>query len=772
MQILNKNGPVIAMGQNDSFDFGIASNAKMFRILSDTMYKDKPGSIVREISCNCLDAHSMNGNDERPFVIHLPDQFEPWISFRDFGPGLSPDNVKKIFCVYGESTKDQSNDSIGAFGLGAKTPFAYTDQFNVTSIHAGKKYLFAAMIGENGIPSMMLMDESDTTEESGVEVNMAVQPADFRLFYNAVKMQLAFFKVKPILNNNNSNIVINNGIPDKVSYSNDKVIIINSVEDYYAAGNHSVTVLLGPVAYPLDTTLISQHLDSKYSRFLSGIYSLGAFIKFNIGEIGVTASREGIDYNKSSIESIVNVIKETYKSVKDTVKSSIDSFSTVYEKVCYLNTHSSLVSLIEDGNGIDLDVSPAKFDRYQKLYYFNINQMPEMFYSIPNPTNPSTQDNFIGVSSMEFNNDGTSTYRNGNRWVPNDKKVVVVLRDKCSTPISRIKELLNSDNTIDKIIVLRNTSPELHPIAFDDNFISKLKDYFGGFSDIRMASSLPLPAKVVVAGKRAKYCRPTAYIFAPANDSYNNYGIKNVNSWGRVTIDLDEYCEDNNITEAVYIEVNKQQTNGFNSSTECTHFDALFKAGKLSDMHCFGIRTNDIAKLEDSSIKWVEFHEYIKNKVEEVISDNHIKRSIMAKYIIDEYNETTISLFISNLMNNFSDKMNNTRYKRLYNFIKHCENYSNESNDYNLNNLFSINIEQSKVYKIFESEIKRIKKEFALINYIIGESRYSLNSINNDMRTDNSFSSHILNYITTNDSYMKRKLVNEEDEIVLALAAK
>ena len=102
-----------------------------------------------------------------------------------------------------ESTKDQSNDSIGAFGLGAKTPFSYTDQFNVTSVTGGIMRAYSAFIDETGMPSVDLMAEIPTEEPSGVEIKIGVKPEDFNRFREEIRTQLRFFPVKPEIVNYN-----------------------------------------------------------------------------------------------------------------------------------------------------------------------------------------------------------------------------------------------------------------------------------------------------------------------------------------------------------------------------------------------------------------------------------------------------------------------------------------------------------------------------------------------------------------------------------------
>mgnify|MGYP001258182542 FL=1 len=121
--ILNNNGQDIQTNvQNTSKEFTIKTTAKAFRILSSGLYSDRIKAIIRELSCNAVDAHVMAKNSE-PFLVHLPSNLEPWFSVRDYGIGLSENDVMNLYSTYFESTKTESNDQIGALGLGSKSPF-------------------------------------------------------------------------------------------------------------------------------------------------------------------------------------------------------------------------------------------------------------------------------------------------------------------------------------------------------------------------------------------------------------------------------------------------------------------------------------------------------------------------------------------------------------------------------------------------------------------------------------------------------------------------
>src|SRR5574344_437858 len=77
------------------------SGGHLFSVLSE-LYSKPEESTLRELSTNATDAHIMSNNQDRPFIINLPN-FEKNIynfSVRDFGPGLSHDQVLNIYRVY------------------------------------------------------------------------------------------------------------------------------------------------------------------------------------------------------------------------------------------------------------------------------------------------------------------------------------------------------------------------------------------------------------------------------------------------------------------------------------------------------------------------------------------------------------------------------------------------------------------------------------------------------------------------------------------------
>lgn len=120
------NEKATVVGGKSLGTYRINANKAAFETLSSRLYSDKIRAVIRELSCNAIDAHVAANKAEVPFEVHLPTTFEPWFEIKDFGTGLSHINIVDLFCTYFGTNKSDSDQFIGALGLGSKSPFCLT----------------------------------------------------------------------------------------------------------------------------------------------------------------------------------------------------------------------------------------------------------------------------------------------------------------------------------------------------------------------------------------------------------------------------------------------------------------------------------------------------------------------------------------------------------------------------------------------------------------------------------------------------------------------
>lgn len=459
---------VQVVGSNTSSSFSIAMNGKAFRVLSSTLYQNKIGSIVREISCNAVDGHTMAAKKDVPFEIHLPDMFEPWFSVRDFGVGMDRATIQNVFTKYFESTKDQSNDAIGAFGLGAKTPFSYTDQFTVTSITNGEKVVYSAYI-LNDLPQIDEMHSEPTALPQGVEIKISVKKEDYSKFKDEVVKQLRYFKVKPKIVNGSVNWPVATPISSTDSFTLYK-------GEY---GNRGIVILQGDVGYDLQHGNMKD-IDGEISTFIQQInnnYKL--VIDFPIGKIGVTASREGVEYDTKTVANIVdrlNLIRSIMgKEVNDKIAECTTNFqrNTVYWKMSSLE-----MSMIDT----------SKYPTWCKARWSNVEN--------------SISNSKIRTHYVQSCNQARKNLKFVTSSISIDSmygdKYVIVLKDTSNRLQKRADKLRE---THDFVYVISDMNGEMS-VADCDAMKERIQKETSGFQNIIKASEVELPV-----AERKKYSR-------------------------------------------------------------------------------------------------------------------------------------------------------------------------------------------------------------------------------------------------------------------------
>lgn len=287
MKLMGHAEPVEHLGPRvESKTFGIKSTNKAFEILSSKLYKDKIRAIIREVSCNAYDSHVAAGKADEPFTIFLPSSFDPYFKVRDYGIGLSEEEVTTIFTTFFESTKEDSNDFIGALGLGSKSPFSYVDSFTVITYHSGKRMVFECFKDE-GIPKIVKRSEVASNEPVGVEIIIPTKPEDIYNFATRAKDVFRWFSPQPIIEN-------------AQSFAHYPIETFGASgwnphhDGYYHSYNQhgKIIAVMGQVAYEIDPSMVGE------TELRSVV------IQFPLGDLDVQAGREELSYDKTTIVNI------------------------------------------------------------------------------------------------------------------------------------------------------------------------------------------------------------------------------------------------------------------------------------------------------------------------------------------------------------------------------------------------------------------------------------------------------------------------------------
>ena len=303
MIVENNKKSIEASGLVESGQFSIKTTAAAFQMLSSGLYSNKIRAVVRELSSNAVDAHVSIGNQATPIEVKLPNNLDSQFYVKDFGPGLSHEHLMKMYTTYFDSTKQASNDFIGGFGVGSKSPFAYTDSFTVESRNGGKKRVYSAYIGEDNTPQIAMLNEMDMepSETTGLTVSMPVRPNDFSNFEKEAADLFKWFTTTPQILGTSRTIE-----KPELTKVND-TIYWRKHADY----GQNIVVRMGQVVYPIDKYLGNLQ-DADLIQKVSRIQKFKPLIEVPIGKMSVAASREEVAYDKPTKEYVETKITELY----------------------------------------------------------------------------------------------------------------------------------------------------------------------------------------------------------------------------------------------------------------------------------------------------------------------------------------------------------------------------------------------------------------------------------------------------------------------------
>lgn len=294
--------------------FTTQSSSKMFKLLITGLYSDKPMSVTREIYSNAFDAHSMSGKADVPFDVIYPTSLNPTFKVRDYGPGISHEDMLKLYTVLGYSSKEDTNDAVGKWGIGRMTPLAYLDTFSVRSIHKGQQAFYTVQLDAKGAPALHTMSPPiPTTEKDGLEVSFPIGRSDIRSFVTAAERMAFGMKVQP-------NIL--NKADDRAEFSDAHITLEGKGWQIFEhpSFQRSVYARMGCVFYPIS------HLETpanfSYKTML---------IDFPIGDLEVTASRENLEYDERTKINIKKAFRRIEQEIRDEYETKIAKARNIYE---------------------------------------------------------------------------------------------------------------------------------------------------------------------------------------------------------------------------------------------------------------------------------------------------------------------------------------------------------------------------------------------------------------------------------------------------------
>lgn len=589
---------IVQSGIKGAVSFGIKNEglAHIFNVLRNQLYSDKILAVLREYSCNAVDAHTEAGHPEKPIHVSLPTSLSPSLKIRDFGLGLTDQDIQEIYAFYGESTKRNSNSLIGQLGLGSKSAFAYGDNFVINSYSNGTLSTYNAFIDESQVGQIAKLASKPTSEPNGVEIVIPVRSGDISEFERKAKSLFNYFKVKPTI------------VGAKIDFE-ERDTELSGNGWRFIKGRGEATAVMGNIGYRIDANALKFNTDDsneKFSKKLTEHHYFGVLnamhleLDLNIGDVDIAASRESLQYTDRTIKNIKNALEkvrvEMLQQVTDTCNNS-DSEYKARVIIGDLRSQSSPYSLLN----------------YDK------NALPKYKGKSINPSislSTQQQENFKRYEARRGWIGGSNMIKGGklkeiyNQHIDVNSKVVLVHNSKgrVGGVVNRIFPFLREEK---EVIVLNFKSQHEKDTFFKTNGIADTD-----FHNLESLPSVALPTsrKFVgsTGGKSATQIAKHAESVFQLIDKPQSYARAKSDNWTAVSVVND----DQNAQEYAWVGIHKflpQSKNNTElalSSLTCVKqlVDTIVLKAKLDpDKYKFpkviGVKADAVKKFKQGKIK-------------------------------------------------------------------------------------------------------------------------------------------------------------------------
>lgn len=247
----------------------------------------------------------MEAGSTEPVHLHVPTEDEPYLEVSDTGNGLDYLGIVSVFANFGTSTKRDSNEFIGGFGIGSKSGLAISDKIHVSSICNGLLNEFVIERKNGILQTRFITENKETASHSGTTVTVNVKydflcdmgNFEFDKYHYVIQgwstRELIVTNPEP-LNYTTTNMNTNR-VPDvfhKIPNTNTWIsrLQINTTETYYARQH----VRIGRVLYKIPDNIVRKLPDNIYEKiqFTTMVHDVP------IGELRINYAREKLDVSE------------------------------------------------------------------------------------------------------------------------------------------------------------------------------------------------------------------------------------------------------------------------------------------------------------------------------------------------------------------------------------------------------------------------------------------------------------------------------------------
>jgi hypothetical protein len=477
MKLAKHNNNLLTNTNNETENFGIGDASVVIEILRNRLYKHKIRTLAQEYISNARDANR-EVDSKRDIEVTAPTHFDPTFKVRDFGQGISPLRMSTVFIKYGASTKRDSNNQTGGFGIGAKSAWSYTDSFTIITHIDGVKRTYIAHTGLNNNGRLDMLSEVATNEPNGTEIQIGVNPDDISKFTKSIQRAVHFWSEGVVLKGMD---ITKQDLSRGVFIDGNKSIEVltdNGISEYgFNYWSDKIILSIDGILYQVDN-----------DRFNTSEIVNGAIIHIPVGLIEVSASREEISICDANTNVIIDLALKFNNEIEKYKQSKLNSVKKIRDKVKVISELSELfiIDIQNDGYSFKNDrISHKSFEEISLIKYstyrgkLNKTHICDKSYS-------RSRNSYDLVPSDLYFFDNTESIVKRNKRIrkyleTNDKITVLELRDSDKKLYTKFKTDLDFQDllSLDLPIEIKTASSPRVKRANTEFCIHSLTHHYG-----------------------------------------------------------------------------------------------------------------------------------------------------------------------------------------------------------------------------------------------------------------------------------------------------
>ena len=255
-------------------------------------YSNPVEGSFREILSNAVDA-TVEAGITQAVEVSLPQELDPYLTITDYGVGMSAEELDQVYRRYGNSTKRNDLNQIGAKGIGSKSPLAMAASFTVTTTQNGHTVVASVEHTVQGGCFEILFD-GETELPNGTSVKIPYKSDDIKALNSYLERMTWMFPIPVLVDG----VDINYVFPEGTITFEENGITYHCAPSTLQTRERNLNVCVGGIQYTVNSWMYTH------------VSGFNVTAELPIGSVTFPASRDNLEMSEHTKDTLRKVFDD------------------------------------------------------------------------------------------------------------------------------------------------------------------------------------------------------------------------------------------------------------------------------------------------------------------------------------------------------------------------------------------------------------------------------------------------------------------------------